>query len=61
MRSFVTCSEHRVIFHHFFIYYTIIFQDGTKDPKRGKFQATGGCLNIITLSQDASGVQFTFM
>ena len=61
MRSFVTCSGHRVIF---FRYYMIIFWDGTKDIKRCKFQVKG-CLNVITLSQDASWVrtfwQFTFI
>jgi len=30
----------------------IIFRDGTKDTKRGKFQVRG-CLSVITLSQDA--------
>ena len=35
----------------FFSYYKIIFLDGTKDTKRGKFQVTG-CQNVITLSQD---------
>ena len=33
----------------------IIFRDGTKDTKRGKFQVTG-CLNVIMLSQDTSWV-----
>jgi len=47
MRFFVMCSLHR--------YYMIIFQDGTKDTKRGKFQVTR-CPNVITLSQDASCV-----
>ena len=51
MRFFVTCSWHRVIFLYFFRYCMIIFQDGTKDTKRGKFQVTG-CQNVITLSQD---------
>ena len=39
-------------FKFFFRYYRIIFGDGTKDTKRGKFQVTG-CLNVIMLSQDA--------
>ena len=51
MRFFVTCSGHRDIFLSFFRYYRLIFRDGTKDTKRGKFQVTG-CQNVIMLSQD---------
>ena len=33
----------------FFSYYKIIFLDGTKDTKRGKFQVTG-CLNNYAIT-----------